>query len=89
MGEVVATLKVMPESPEVDLEQLKGTIQAAMPEDSELHKIEEEPVAFGLVALNVIFIVQDGEGGTEPTEEACAKLADVASVEITDTRRLM
>ena len=31
MGEVVATLKIMPESPDVDLEALKVAIQAAMP----------------------------------------------------------
>ena len=64
MGEVVNTLKVMPESPEVDLEALKAAITDAMPEDAELHEITEEPIAFGLVALNVVFIVEDGEGGT-------------------------
>ena len=83
MGEVVNTLKVMPESPEVDLEALKAAITDAMPADAELHE------AFGLVALNVVFIVEDGEGGTGPTEEAIIALADVASAEITDSRRLM
>ncbi|MCQ2737217.1 MAG: elongation factor 1-beta [archaeon] len=87
MGEVVATLKVMPESPDVDREALKATIEADIP--AELHEITEEPIAFGLVALIVVFIVEDGEGGTEPTEEFCAGLEGVASVEITDTRRLM
>ena len=33
MGEVVNTLKVMPESPEVDLEALKAAITDAMPEN--------------------------------------------------------
>ena len=75
MGEVVNTLKVMPESPEVDLEALKAAITDAMPADAELHEITEEPIAFGLVALNV--------------EEAVIALADVASAEITDSRRLM
>ena len=87
MGEVVATLKVMPDSPDVDREALKATIEADIP--AELHEITEEPIAFGLVALIVVFIVEDGEGGTEPTEEFCAGLEGVASVEITDTRRLM
>ena len=87
MGEVVATLKVMPDSPDVDREALKAVIEADIP--SELHEITEEPIAFGLVALNVVFIVEDGEGGTEATEEFCAGLEGVASVEITDTRRLM
>ena len=36
MGEVVATLKIMPESPDVDLEALKATIQAAMPAEAEI-----------------------------------------------------
>ena len=89
IGEVVNTLKVMPESPEVDLEALKAAITDAMPADAELHEITEEPIAFGLVALNVVFIVEDGEGGTGPTEDAIIALADVASAEITDSRRLM
>lgn len=89
MSEVVATMKVMPESPEVDLEALKVEIQSSIPDDAEFHKIEEEPIAFGLIALNVMFIIEDGEGGTEATEASIAKIPDVASVEITDTRRLM
>lgn len=89
MSEVVATMKVMPESLDVELETLKTDVQANMPEGAELHKIEEEPIAFGLIALNVMFIIQDAEGGTEPTEEAIGKLPNVASVEVTDTRRLM
>ena len=47
MGEVVATLKIMPESPDVDLEALKAAIQAAMPAEAEFHKIEEEPISTG------------------------------------------
>lgn len=89
MSDVVATMKVMPESPEVDLEALKTAIKEALPDEAEFHKIDEEPIAFGLVALNLMFIIEDGEGGTESSEEAIANLADVASVEITDTRRLM
>ncbi|CDG65662.1 MAG: elongation factor 1-beta [Methanobacterium sp.] len=89
MGEVVATIKVMPESPEVDLAQLKETVEKSIPEGTELHKIEEEPIAFGLVALNVMVVVDDGEGGTENAEEAFNQIDDVASVEVMDVRRLM
>ncbi|MDO5848420.1 MAG: elongation factor 1-beta [Methanobrevibacter sp.] len=89
MGEVVATLRIMPESPEVDLDALKAAIEAAMPDDAEFHEIKEEPIAFGLVALDLVFIIEDGEGGTESTEEAMGNLDNVASIEITDTRRLM
>ena len=89
MGEVLATIKVMPESPEVDLEQMKADIQASIPEGTEFHKIEEEPIAFGLVALNVMVIVGDEEGGTEPAEANLAKVNGVNSVEVTDIGRLM
>ena len=36
MGEVVATIKLMPESPEVDLEALKKEVKARIPEGTEL-----------------------------------------------------
>lgn len=89
MGEVIATIKLMPESPEVDLEQMKEDIKISIPEGAEFHKIDEEPIAFGLVALNVMVIVGDAEGGTEKVEENLAKVKGVSNVEVTDTRRLM
>lgn len=88
MSDVAAILKVMPESPEVDLESLKQTIQDTVDSDV-LERIEEEPIGFGLVALNVTIVVDDGEGGTEPVEEALANIDDIQSVEVTDVRRLM
>ena len=89
MGEVVNTLKVMPESPEVDLEALKAAITDAMPADAELHEITEEPIAFGLVAIVLSFITEDGEGGSGPVEEMVSAIEGVASIEITGVGRLM
>ena len=51
MGEVLTTMKIMPDSPDVDLEAIKATIKDSMPEGAELHDIAEEPIAFGLVAI--------------------------------------
>lgn len=89
MGEVVATIKLMPESPDIDMEKLKEDVGKSIPENTELHKIEEEPIAFGLVALNVMVVVDDAEGGTEQVEANLSKLVDVASIEVVDIRRLM
>ena len=88
MGEVALTLKVMPESPEVDLEALKEAIKNAV-DEKEFERIEEEPIGFGLVALIVTIVVDDGEGGSEPAEQAIAALDDVATVEVTHMTRLM
>nr|WP_295164287.1 elongation factor 1-beta [uncultured Methanosphaera sp.] len=88
MSDVAAILKVMPESPEVDLDALKQTITETIDENV-LERIEDEPIGFGLVALNVTIVVDDGEGGTEPIEEALANIDDIQSVEVVDVRRLM
>lgn len=89
MGEVVATIKLMPESPDVDLAQIKSDVEKSIPEEAELHKIEEEPIAFGLVALNVMVVVGDAEGGTEIVEETLSRIEGINSVEVVDVRRLM
>lgn len=89
MGDVVATIKLMPESPEIDLEKVKEEIIKSIPEGTEFHKIEEEPIAFGLVALKVMVVVGDEEGGTEKVEENLSKVDGIGSVEVEDVRRLM
>lgn len=89
MGEVLATIKVMPDSPERDLEQLKEAIKSVIPEDAQLHEIQEEPIAFGLVALNTQVIVDDGEGGTESTEAALKDVEGIESIQVTGIGRLM
>ena len=57
MATVVVTLKIMPESPNVDLRNIekeaKSKIQAFT--DNEEMKSEQEPIAFGLKALKIIF----------------------------------
>jgi len=89
MGEVLATIKVMPESPDVDLEKMKKNIENSIPEGTKLHEIVEEPIAFGLVALNVKVIVGDEEGGTEKTEENLSNIENTSSVEVVDLGRLI
>ncbi|RAP51514.1 MAG: elongation factor 1-beta, partial [Methanosphaera sp. rholeuAM270] len=48
-----------------------------------------EPIGFGLVALNVTIVVDDGVGGSEPAENAINDLEEVATVEVTHMTRLM
>ncbi len=88
MSNVAAVLKVMPTSPEVDLEALKQTIETTVPE-GQFNGIVEDPIGFGLVALHVTIIVDDGEGGTEPAETAIAAIEDVESVEVINVGRLI
>lgn len=89
MGEVLAVLRIMPEDVEVDLEELKRSISEKIPEEVEIHKIEEEPIAFGLKALRITVIVSDTVGGTDPVEEAIREIDGVKSVEVVDLHRLL
>ena len=89
MGEVLTTMKIMPDSPDVDLESIKSTIESSMPEGARIHEISEEPIAFGLVAVILQFITEDGEGGSEAVEEMVQAIDGVASFEVTGVGRLM
>ena len=76
MGKVAISLKIMPESPEVDLEQVKKAISSKMQiQDSKI-----EPLAFGLKQLKVLIIMAD-KGGTEQAEKTIKSIKGVESVE--------
>jgi elongation factor 1-beta len=81
VGEVAIVYQVMPDSPEVDLENLKKSIEKIIPNNAKLNKIEEKPVAFGLKALHVQIILNDREGGAEEIEQTLSNLEHVQSVE--------
>jgi len=87
MGEVAATMKIMPTGVDVDLEKLTDDVIAALPEGAEYGTHEIQPIAFGLKAIVMVVIVGDGEGGTEAVEEAFAAVEGVESVTVTDVGR--
>jgi elongation factor 1-beta len=92
MAEVIATLKIMPESPEVNLDNLelkaKEKIKDFIREDSTM-KVEVEPVAFGLKAVNITFVMDEALGSPDALAEDIEKFEDVTSAEITDVRRAL
>lgn len=88
MGEVVAVLKVMPDSPEVDLAELRKELEQAIPTGANLQGIDEENVAFGLKALMVTIMMEDVEGGTDTVQESLEGIPHVQSVQVTDVGRV-
>lgn len=85
LGTVIANIRVMPAEAGMDLAPLKDEIKKAIPTGVELKRIDEKPIAYGLVALNVIVTMPDGtQGGTDALEAAFSKITDVQSVETTD-----
>ena len=88
MGKVAAKLKVMPESPEVDLDGLQEELEDSLPEGAKINGFERDDVAFGLVALLPTVIVPDGAGGTEAVEEAFSGVDTVESVAVENVGRI-
>jgi len=85
VAEVAVTLRLMPESDEVDLEKLEAMVRACI----KVHSISREPIAFGLEALQVVAVVKDAAGGTEPLEKELSSLPGVGNVQVTGLTRLL
>jgi len=76
MGNVAMSLKIMPESPETNIEKIKDEL-------SKILKIQDskiEPIAFGLKALKILIIVPDK--GTEEIEKKIKNIDGVSTVEV-------
>lgn len=90
MGTAIITLKIMPESPETDLDKIKEEATQVISEfGGEVGKEEKEPVAFGLVAVKLIYTADEALGGTDEVEEKVAALEGVNSAEVVDVRRAL
>jgi elongation factor 1-beta len=92
MATAVVTVKVMPSSPEVNLDEIKEKVQAVIREFTERddpadQKVEVEPVAFGLKALKIIFTMDEAKGSPDAIEEKVKAIEGVQSFEVTDVRR--
>jgi elongation factor 1-beta len=88
MGKVAAKMKVMPQSPEIDLDALQERLEEALPEGGKISRVDREDVAFGLIALFPTVIVPDGAGGTEAIEEAFGDVEGVESVSVDEVGRI-
>ncbi|GGL54711.1 elongation factor 1-beta [Halocalculus aciditolerans] len=88
MGKVAARIKVMPQSPDVDLDDLTERLESALPEGAKISRTDREDVAFGLVALFPTVIIPDEAGGTEAVEEAFGGVDGVESVDVDEVGRI-
>ncbi len=90
MAEVIITMRLMPESPEVNWDFVYEKVNEVVKKHGgEIGKKEEKPVAFGLKALEVIFVVDESSGSTEALEQEVSEIQGIESVEITDVRRAL
>ena len=86
---VVLIIKIMPDSPLADLEEIKKSAEEAMKAESAAAiTFEEKPIAFGLKAIYMKFSLPE-EKGTDIVETKLSKIPHVSSVTIEDYRRTL
>jgi elongation factor 1-beta len=81
MGSVALIIRVMPESPEVDLEKLKEEIRKRI---KGLNDMQEEPIGFGLKALKIAVVVNDTGGESDAVEQEVNDIEGVERAEIVE-----
>jgi len=82
MGQIVAAYDLMPESTDVDLESIVGTIANVVPKGVKVLESSILPVAFGLKKINVGFSIDDTDetiGGD--LEKALSSIPGIENVE--------
>ena len=89
MTSVVVTLRIMPNDTSIDLSSVGSRAKKEIINfcNSKEFKTSIEPIAFGLQALNIIFVMDESVGSTEKLEEKIKLIKGVESVEVTDVRR--
>ncbi len=82
-------IKLMPSSPETDLEQIKGEVKKIVETQGGkgIH-FHEEPIAFGLKAIILTCIWPEAKE-LENLEESLRNIENVSSEELIDIRRAM
>jgi elongation factor 1-beta len=87
MGIVSIKMRIMPTSPEVDLEKLRKTAKLIIERMGGKNcKFEEEPIAFGLKAV-IAFFAWPEELELDSLERFLSKIEQVSSVQVIDMRR--
>ena len=86
--QVAASIKVMPNSPDIDLDGLQEQLEQALPEGARINGFEREDVAFGLIALFPTVLIPDEAGGTDAVEDAFAGVDGVESVAVDEVGRI-
>lgn len=87
MGIALIKIKLMPSSPEIDLEKIKEDAKIVIENNSGKNcEFAEEPVAFGLKAVMISFEIDENEE-LEPIEEKLREIENINSAQVVDMRR--
>lgn len=89
MAKVMVSMKIYPTDIVSDMGQFQDKIRKALEGSATVYKFEEEPVAFGLVALVAhILMPEDVEGRMDEVENRLKSMDGISEVQVIVSRRV-
>ncbi|HZY47112.1 MAG TPA: elongation factor 1-beta [Candidatus Bathyarchaeia archaeon] len=85
----MVSLKIFPSDVVADMTGLKNTIKRSLEGRATIYRFDEEPVAFGLVALVAhILVPEEDSGMMDEVERRLKSISGVSEVEVLVSRRI-
>jgi len=89
LANVMVSVKIFPSDIIQDMKGFQETVRKSLEGKASVYKFEEEPVAFGLVALVAHLIVpEDAEGRWDEVEGRLKSLDGISEVQVLVSRRV-
>ncbi len=88
MAHVYVTIKIMPETADTNLRGIEEKAKKKIVEfGGDVARVEVEPIAFGLNAIVISFLMDEAKGSPDPLEESISEIEGVMSATVIDVRR--
>jgi elongation factor 1-beta len=89
MTQVLVSIKIFPSDAPADMNLLKDKVRKALEGKASVYKYEEEPVAFGLVALVAhVLVPEEAQGRMDEVEDRLKKTKGISEVQVMVSRRI-
>ena len=89
MTQVLVSIKIFPSDSPTDMTLLKDKVRKALDGKATIYKYEEEPIAFGLVALVAhVLVPEDAQGRMDEVEEILKNTSGISEVQVMVSRRI-
>lgn len=89
MADVLVIIRIYPEEPDSDLEDIVERVRRSLPEKVVLRDYRSEEMGYGLSSLLVGFTMPDSEGVLEELEEALRGVDGVSEISVEHVTRIL
>jgi len=89
LTKVLVSIKIFPSDTTTDMNLLKDRVRKTLAGKASIYKYEEEPVAFGLVALIAhVLVPEEAAGRMDEVEDLLKQTDGVSEVQVMVSRRI-